>query len=133
MIVPLTGSKGKREQAVRLVRTALGAGAHTLVMMVGLPQAGKTTAAEAMDAPGLVILDGCNLTQETRQELIDDILPPRVVMVYVETAPDVCRARLEALPEAEQIHPWRFGWMVDSLTAPKAGEADKVIRLSGAG
>ena len=122
-----------RTQAIERIRYSL---AHDpaiaeLVLVVGLPGAGKSTWAAANDRRDRVIYDACNLTPDRRARVIiaAGSMTHTIHMIHIETPLDLCMRRNRDRPFG--VPPDLLAWMARTLIPPTPEEADRITVIRG--
>ena len=77
--------------------------ARSVVLIMGLPGAGKSTHAAAIDAPGLLVIDTCAPTPAHREPLIRAARCAKIPIdcVFVNTPIRTCEIRRPQISQAE--------------------------------
>jgi hypothetical protein len=106
---------------------------HTIVVMVGVPGAGKSTAAKRYDATGVCVLDQCHVDPARRRALCRQIKKTgrRAVAVLVSCHTALAVGRREGL-----VPGWKIRDMASRLRAHPVshGEGwDEIVRIDGTG
>ena len=116
-----------RQQAIDRIRYSIekDQGVRDLVLLVGIPGAGKSTWCKLNDRRDRVIYDACNLTPDRRSEVITAIgsqvlITHGIHMIYIDTPLAVCLQRNAAreTPVPEDL----VLWMYETLVPPTPAE-----------
>ncbi|MBH05195.1 MAG: hypothetical protein CMJ20_02620 [Phycisphaeraceae bacterium] len=93
----------KHLAALRAETRAAVEKSRSVVLIMGLPGAGKSTHAAAIDAPGLLVIDTCAPTPAHREPLIRAARRAKIPIdcVFIDTPIRVCEARRPKIPQAE--------------------------------
>ncbi len=102
-----------------------------VIIMVGLPGAGKSTWAQAHDDDHTVIYDTCNSTVSARARIKLQAGAPRTEMVWIDTPVTECLIRNEDRLKANRVPEHIIRWMARTMEPPGFHEAHKVTRVPG--
>ena len=122
-----TRSETIRQQAMDRIRYSIehDHGVRDLVLLVGIPGAGKSTWCKLHDRRDRVIYDACNLTPDRRSEVITAIgsqvlMTHGIHMIHIDTPLALClqrnAARQTPVPEDLVL------WMSDIMIPPTPAE-----------
>ena len=100
--------------------------ADVVLLVAGLPGAGKSTRARREARPGVLVVDTCALTPEHRAPLVRAAKRARVPIdcLWMKTPIDTCKERRPGLD---------LGRMVRTMKKPKASEGFRRLRFAGGG
>lgn len=97
---------------------------ESLVVLCGLPGAGKSTWAKQNDRDSLLIYDACNLTSESRLAALQTAAHLTTHIVFLQTPYDVCVTR--NFDRRDAVPSGLMRWMCSALVPPTEAEADRV-------